>query len=193
MEKNLHKLIQQVAYPILYTVLYIPGSAGCLPSTVSPAHFLAKKSCCFGWFWRSSCGTKPQRHRFVARHVNQLWDEWMPLVWPPPNNSDHQTNYQIFSRGSTTKKKEAPLTVEAGILGRGVRLHWRYAKLTLTWKQKFASPGRSGAFREVRGVKDAMAARGASRFFSGRRCPPFLGPRSPADDMFWQQGIPMQK
>jgi len=48
MEKNLHKLIQQVAYPILYTVLYIPGSAGCLPSTVSPAHFLAKKSCCFG-------------------------------------------------------------------------------------------------------------------------------------------------
>lgn len=27
-------------------------------------------------------------------------------------------------------------------------------------------------------MKDAMAARGASRFFSGRRCPPFLGPRS---------------
>lgn len=132
--------------------------------------------------------------RSVARHVNQLL-RWMPLVWPPPNNnSDHQTNYYIFSREFILKDKNH---LETAILGRGVRLHPRYATLTLTWKQKICprkpSPGRSGAFREVRGVKDAMAARGASRFFSGRRCPPFLGPRSPADDMFWQQGIPMQK
>lgn len=77
------------------------------------------------------------------------------------------------------KKKEAPLTVEAGILGRGVRLHPRYAKLTLTWKQKFASPGRSGAFREVRGVKDAMAARGGPAvFFRDDGAHRFWGPRS---------------
>ena len=35
MEEILHQLIGTVVYPIIYKVLYIPGGAGFLPSTVS--------------------------------------------------------------------------------------------------------------------------------------------------------------
>ncbi len=35
MEETLHQLIGTVVYPIIYRVLYIPGGAGILPSTVS--------------------------------------------------------------------------------------------------------------------------------------------------------------
>ena len=105
----------------------------------------------------------------------------MPLVWPPPSNSDHQTNYYHFSRGiPPTKKKCIHLPLESWegakytptpMVCQEAYLKGNQKKSPPTGKKKklnadraaagqfppSQSPGRSGAFREVRGVKDVMA------------------------------------
>ena len=111
---------------------------------------------------------------------------WMNAFRVAPNNSDHQTNYQFSVEDPQPKKNEAPLTVEAGILGRGVRLHPRYASPRKRLAEA-AHSARCAAWRTP------WQPGGPAVFFGDDGAHRFWGPRSPADDMFWQQEFPMQK
>ena len=96
MEELLHQ-VRLVVYPIIYRVLYIPGGAESLPSTVSsslsPSNHLQQSA------HRSTVKTSWGTHLYTWRHVLAPWWNWERWTFNTLNTLDSR----FFAHGFLMK------------------------------------------------------------------------------------------